>query len=569
MRGLIFNNSIRSKLVTACVILTMVPMVILESIFLVQFKNYFYNREIENAQSFTDRLIYDYSIEMEKAESIANDLAEFTPLSIYLHSQYQTTSAALSYYKLNVRPMLTGFDAKSNLRIRIYHRTPIINDSIIMANSLSEFAEQYFDADPFVKNTAFWMHLDCCSFHPVMSYFRVVLDNTFSNPDYVIAVHMKENTFYSYIANESPEERIIIVTDNDGNILTSNIPAGFTFREENYSIVEKSNGTVNVRVLVSPEKLKEQFRSTALFIIATGIALICLSMLLVSIITKRLTGGMSELISKMKSVDQSSIHIMAADTADDTSSDEICQLDAAFTKMMQQIDILLDKIRNDERQLKDEIITRQQVELRSLQQQINPHYLFNTLESIRMNLVMKNDYENANIVKLFAESFRRYMNMNQKYSSLYEEMLFIDKYISIQNYRLDNKIRYKLDAQDFVMKYKVLRLIIQPIVENSVIHGIESRSDGGNITVKIDKEQNRLFIIVSDDGDGMSVEELSDLKNSICDDQTERSIGLKNVYKRIKLAYGDTADLKITSKKGVGTEVTLILPIITNEMENE
>ena len=144
----------------------------------------------------------------------------------------------------------------------------------------------------------------------------------------------------------------------------------------------------------------------------------------------------------MNNVDRVRIHTMAKDRRDDSSHDEIDQLDYAFSKMMRQIDELVDKIKDDERRLTEEVITRQQAELGYLQQQINPHYLFNTLESIRMNLVLKNDHENANIVKIFAESFRRYIDMKNEYTTIYEEMLFIEKYISIQNYRLNNKIKY-------------------------------------------------------------------------------------------------------------------------------
>ena len=265
-------------------------------------------------------------------------------------------------------------------------------------------------------------------------------------------------------------------------------------------------------------------------------------------------------MEKMSGVTRDRIHNMAKDATIEDSHDEIVQLDSMFTKMMQQIDDLVDQVKSDEIRIRDEVINRQQAELTYLQQQINPHYLFNTLEAIRMNLIIKNDYENASIIKMFADSFRRYMDTGNKETTLLEELSFVDKYIAIQNYRLGNKIRYNLDAKESLMNVRILKLLIQPLIENSVTHGLEDLQEG-RIDVSVHRDDRHLIITVSDSGVGMTAEKLEELRNYVYRKDTERAVGLQNVYKRLKLYYGDNADLIIESELHRGSTVTILIPL--------
>lgn len=585
------NTSIRKKLLYSCILITIIPILILEIVFLGQAKTAAYNSELRSAEALADRLVSNYAYELEKAETIVNTLADFTPLETYLNTEFDPPRAASEYYKENIRPLVSVYNnTKSELRVKIYHNKQNMDFSLEAGNSLSEFTNTFFETDPFTKGAAFWISLDCYPFHPVLSYFKCVTDHvTFTSTDYVVSVHLKEQIFHSYIENEPVDSRLILVMDETGKILTSNNASlsGRTldalnltekdiFTDGNdevwldgtkYHVIARKTDVLSICVLVTDKTLRQQFNRSAIVIIGTGILLFLTAIALVYFITRRLTAGMVNLTAKMNDMSRSNIRILANTPANPDSRDEVEQLDTAFTNMMRQIDELVEKTKEDEARLKDEVITRQQAELRYLQQQINPHYLFNTLESIRMNLILNNDYENANIVKLFAESFRRYINMKDKYSSLYEEMLFIEKYISIQNYRLANKIEYSLDANDTVLNYKILKLLIQPIVENAVIHGIETRSDKGTIKIVIRKEKTSLIISVIDNGAGMDDSEVAALREHIRNSDSDRSIGLRNVYQRIHLSYGDHADLLIDSAKGIGTTVKLIVPAIMNTEE--
>lgn len=567
----------------------MVPLIILELVFAVQAKNTAFERELKDAESISERLIYNFVNEMEKAELVVDTFADSTALRNFLTGSFSTSAEARDYYRQNIYPMVSPHNSiGSGTRIKIYHNFESKDVALEISENLDDFVARNFEEDPFKNGESFWTSMDCYTFHPVISFFMPVKSSDYKKIEYVVSAHIKESYLYSYVSNESPEERLMVLTDKNGIILTSNLRdiIGSNFyskingidgleshngivqlNNRYYHVVSQKADNINFYILLTDELLSRQAKDSILKMLMVGLCLMVLSAWLILVITKRMTAGMSRLADKMSTVDRGMIHTMAQDIPDEESRDEVDQLDHAFTKMMHRIDDLVNTVQDDQKKLSEEIITRQQAELRFLQQQINPHYLFNTLESIRMNLVYKNDFENANIIKLFAESFRRYIDMKNGYSSLYEEMTFISKYIHIQNYRLNNRIKYDCREGGTAMTVQVPKLLVQPVVENAVIHGIESRAEGGRISVTIKLKGPKLLIIVEDDGMGMDNDTLQKLREHIKGDGEEGSIGLRNVYKRLKLVYGEEAGIEIESTEGVGTKVTLIIPLQTERAE--
>lgn len=203
--------------------------------------------------------------------------------------------------------------------------------------------------------------------------------------------------------------------------------------------------------------------------------------------------------------------------------------------------------------------------MEALQYQINPHYLFNTLEAIRMNLLIKNDYENAEIVKLFAESYRQQINMDTLFVTLFSEIDFVKKFIQIMNYRLRGTIAFETDVDVSAYYIRVPKLLLQPIVENAVTHGIEVSGQPGVIRLQAELDDTQLQITIHDNGIGMDETHLNELRHRVCTPDNKVSVGLPNVYKRIKLIYGSEASLNIFSQPGEGTRVVLRLPVFWEE----
>lgn len=231
-----------------------------------------------------------------------------------------------------------------------------------------------------------------------------------------------------------------------------------------------------------------------------------------------------------------------------------------------------------EAQLKEQelMIRQQEMEFKMLASQINPHFLYNTLETIRMKALTAGDKEAATATKLLGKSMRYVLeNTGTSFTTLQEELNHLDEYMEIQRLRFGDRVRYEKNVEEGLelSKYNILPLLLQPMVENAIIHGMEEIDEGGKIilsvyTKKIGDRQ-LLVIDVDDNGCGMDEETLGKLRRNIevRDMSRSRSIGLYNINQRMKLHYGDGYRIHIYSEPGQGTRIRLLIP--TDEGDNE
>ena len=212
-----------------------------------------------------------------------------------------------------------------------------------------------------------------------------------------------------------------------------------------------------------------------------------------------------------------------------------------------------------------------------LQSQINPHFLYNTLETIRSKAILQGNEEIAKMNEALATLFRYNISRPGEMATLAEEMENVDSYLIIQQYRFRDKFKVTKiydETDDYLMSYMMPVLTIQPIVENAIHHGLESKVGTGEIVIRAFTTQNRLIIIVSDDGVGIPQEQLRVMKqkleavNSFTDTGARQKksrgegIALQNVLQRIKFYYGEEYGMEITSAEGCGTTVEIWLPKI-------
>ena len=586
------KQSIQKKMMISCLAVTLIPLLILEVIFACMMQKQTYNDVVNSAAAFADQLEDNYQNELDNMQIIAESLQNFTPVQVYLSSDFETDVDSYHYFVENLHPLLNSFNATNEeICVRIYHNEKQIpNFSYQMDHNLDELLKRH--PETLLVDAGVWTHdrMRLNTFETMYSYYRCVRETNWPNRILaIIAVHADEMMLYNQIANEPVESRTVFVMDKQGNILTSNrrdavgrsveefatsdgrllmeIPDGARIEVEKreYILLRRETEQLDIAYLLSYESIHTAQRVSLVILIVVGSILMVLASVLILYTSKGITEGINSLKKKMLNIDRESIRTIASLHLQEKTEDEVAQLENVFTDMMGQIDTLMDRIQLQERRLKDEVITRQQAEIMALQRQIDPHYLFNTLESIRMKLLIKDDREDAEIVKLFAESFRRYVDARDEFVPLLEEVEFIRKYIMIQNYRLDNKITFVCDAEERLLQYKITKLLLQPLVENAVLHGMEEKTDGGRILLTIRKEEPYLVICVEDDGSGMDRMKLECLRATVYSDQPERSVGMQNVYQRVRLVYGEDASVEIESTEGIGTKVQLLLPLTAFE----
>ncbi len=210
---------------------------------------------------------------------------------------------------------------------------------------------------------------------------------------------------------------------------------------------------------------------------------------------------------------------------------------------------------------------QQRIEMEVLASQINPHFLYNTLETIRMKAFKAGDRDVATAIKLLGKSMRYVLeNTGTSSTMLKYELDYIENYLQIQKLRFTEKINFVITIEENLNteEIEILPLLIQPIVENAIAHGLEEAEDNGQIIIEVfTKKKDVLYIVISDNGCGMSEDKLISLRNRINTPHLNinRNIGIYNINQRIRLCYGEEYGVFIDSTLGRGTKVSLILPL--------
>lgn len=243
--------------------------------------------------------------------------------------------------------------------------------------------------------------------------------------------------------------------------------------------------------------------------------------------------------------------------------DEIGNLIRAYNRMVRKIKILITDVYEAKLQQVQIKLEKQQAELSALQSQIKPHYLFNTLESIRMKSLEKGETETAEIIKYLARFFRRILSFQQDFITVADELTSVREFLEIQKYRFGNEFEYEIDIEGPALPIKIPKLILQPIVENACIHGLEKSEYKGEIYLQIKIEGDKLHFIIQDNGIGIKEKKLKQILANLDSDEglDGKMVGIKNIYQRLKLYYGTEFDLRIESKEGQGTLVQLLIPM--------
>jgi len=256
-----------------------------------------------------------------------------------------------------------------------------------------------------------------------------------------------------------------------------------------------------------------------------------------------------------------SIRIMAGDEL-------IVELDSPSSKLFEQVFMHLKSIstklnRLSQNEISSKILVKQ-TELFALQSQINPHFLYNTLETIRGQAISIKATAIERMIKALAELFRYSIIHKGSMVCLKEELANVDNYLAIQQYRFADRFTYSKQIDEDILNHRVPKLMLQPLVENAFQHGLEKKVGEGRIMLRAHKTQGRLLIFIEDDGIGIPREELDHINHGLANsNQTsiKNRIGLSNVNERIKLNYGYEYGIKLYSETDKGTLVEINLPL--------
>lgn len=250
--------------------------------------------------------------------------------------------------------------------------------------------------------------------------------------------------------------------------------------------------------------------------------------------------------------------------------DEFSEIYKDLNRMIADIQKLLSKVYK-KLMIQEQLKSRQKdAEFKMLSSQINPHFLYNTLETIRMKARSNGQSDIEELVKMLAKILRRNIQVGSEAVSLQSEVELLEYYLKIQQYRFGERVKYEIDISCDIATETILPLVLQPLVENAVVHGLETKTGQGMVWIRIRKEKG-LCIMIEDNGVGMEPEKLQELIQDMNDytksDQTH--IGIRNVNQRIRLYYGQKYGLQIYSQLGKGTRIVISLPESIDLKERE
>lgn len=262
------------------------------------------------------------------------------------------------------------------------------------------------------------------------------------------------------------------------------------------------------------------------------------------------TKRIRHLIKKMRKAQAGDLEVISIPT----SKDEIGELMENFNFMIHEIKLLIEEQYESGQELKS-------VELKALQAQINPHFLYNTLDLINWTAIKHKVPEISSLVQSLSRFYKLSLNKGRDIVPILDEINHVKLYTDIQNKRFDNRIYLHINVDEDILRYSILKTILQPIVENSIMHGILEKDDqAGNITITGKLDQDVIHIRVCDDGIGISEESVTNVLNTNPDES--HGYGVKNINNRLQLYYGKGYGLTFTSEPGKGTEVEIRIPAV-------
>lgn len=294
----------------------------------------------------------------------------------------------------------------------------------------------------------------------------------------------------------------------------------------------------------------EQQRNLTLLVIFLSLIFVVVTIL---IFINRMTGSIKNVVKAMKKAGQGNLEVRVIKDKNITTEIEI--ITDQFNRMMAQMNDLM-------KQIKVVSTKQKNAEIAALEAQINPHFLYNTLDTINWMAIDSDQYEISYAIGALARILRYGIDKSNGIVTLKKEMEWLKQYIFLQQTRLENSFDCQILVSPELLSCQIHKLLFQPFVENSIIHGFEGVDRHHDLTIKVIEDPvETLTIIVKDNGKGMSPEKIKEIKSgALAGTENKNHIGMNNAIERLKMYYGDTGKFDIQSTIGEGTTVIIQIP---------
>ncbi|MBT2755666.1 sensor histidine kinase [Mesobacillus foraminis] len=564
------NSSLRTKLLIMFLFLTVLPLILVGIISYIKSYNIVAQKSYSLAQIQVGQLSREFDV-------VFQDIKRFTEIG------KKDSTVQFLIDKQN-----TAEESKSILgMIRLYRESYQYSDSIMNIKIISTdgkavsedrgvhlLDKEAISKPPFVSllddPTKTIIEPIYKNSNPVLSLTSTIVSDRSKEVIGFINILVKSSVFKN-ILNEAAlnYSGTFHIKSETGKLLFSNpqfanVPvstqmignkSGFLTQGTTFIVYETSSltGWKVIRYVPLTEITKEAHEIRSLIVLTVG-SLVILTIGLYFFITSKLILPLRMLKEKMKQASLGDLEVKIVNKG----TDEITDLSDNFNSMIMKIKALLTKSVNEQKQLKI-------AELRTMQAQINPHFLYNSLETIIWMAEAKKGQEVIEITKALSYFFRITLSKGKDFILLEDEINHVRNYLIIQKMRYQDILDVNFHLNDDILKYKIIKLTLQPIIENAIYHGIKNKRGKGLVRIKGDfTPEGNISIDVIDNGIGMTDDKLREVRQQLSSglpfEKDQGGFGMVNVHQRIRLQYGPSFGITINSLYGSGTRVSLIIP---------
>lgn len=563
-------------------------MVLAMLVFMVIAMRYTSGTIYENSINYMSQIIqqvnYDIDTYIEYMENISSVIAKSSDVPRYLFDQNQTEAER----EAEKERILTQFQTIMESRDDIYNVAAVAKNGRYIINQGDDELTGYVDIESLdwyqaamesksgiAVSSSHVQNAIQSSYKWVITLSRALVNNQTGEREGLFFVDLNYSAISDLCNNNSIEEKgYIFVLDAEGNIVyhpkqqlmygglkTENIDAIMECREDSLIIDEggdsklytmsksKRTGWTVVGAAYTSELLKNNEQAQMWYLLVASILLLAV-IGISSIISREITKPIRSLRDSMRKVQngQFDTHVEVI------TENEIGSLGRSFNLMTSEIQALMEQNVYEQKQ-------KRKSELKALQAQINPHFLYNTLDSI---IWMSEAGENDEVVEMtsaLARLLRQSISNDQEEVELEKEIEYVKNYLTIQKMRYKDKLEFFIYVDPRVAHVPIIKLVLQPLVENAIYHGIKYKETKGNLKIYARPVDGRVEIVVADDGIGMDEDVMEHIFDEHRKEQKRNGVGVPNVQKRLKLQYGSEYGIRYESVKGAGTKAVITIPV--------
>ncbi|MDU4848005.1 sensor histidine kinase [Clostridium sp.] len=555
------NMKFRYKLITTYILLGVIPMTIMGLVWYNQTRTILMKQEKSSIENYLTQAVSNMDNQLRIYNNLSDYIAFNQQISHVVSHEYDSYYDMYNQFSNVLDPMLASlkyFHSDIN-QITIYTKNNVVKHNTTLAPITEIENEDWYKIIKGNNDIHWFVSQDEKKVFCVRNI--PILENNYEVGVLYVQVDY-EKLFESFKQMNDSNYGIFIMDELGDNIFNFdqfedlNKSRKMTFDEFNkgigkeniYTIVTAHSMNNNWTVsLYKPQKLI--YESTNFMITGNVIAIILLivfSVIITSVLSKVMVSGLEKLRANMEEVEKGNMEI----TVKSNNEDEVGALIRGFEKMIIQIKALIEDVYESRLIQKD-------YEMKALQAQINPHFLYNSLSLINW-MALETDQEDISKITLSLSTFyRTALNKGKNILRVRDEIKNMRSYLDIQLMMHDHEFDVDVEIDECILDYNILNLILQPLIENAIDHGIDLKTNGrGGIKIIGKKQNDEIVLIVSDNGVGMSKEQAESILTN-----KSNGYGVKNVNERIKLYYGEQYQLKIESEIGIGTKVKVTIPI--------